>query len=41
MALGNDCGFGGTCTVAMHCDGIVTRPAVYIDGKKLNIEEFL
>lgn len=41
MALGNDCSFGGNCTVAMHCDGIVTHPSVYIDGKKLNITEFL
>jgi leucyl aminopeptidase (aminopeptidase T) len=41
MALGNDCSFGGTCTVAMHCDGIVTHPTVYIDGKKLDIAEYL
>ena len=41
MALGNDCSFGGTCTVSMHYDGIVTHPTVHIDGKKLNIGEYL
>lgn len=41
LALGNNTGFGGTCDVPMHCDGIVTHPTVYIDGKKLNIAEYL
>ncbi len=41
MALGNNMAFGGTCDVPMHYDGIVTHPTVYIDGKKLNIGEYL
>lgn len=41
IALGNNSGFGGNCTVPMHDDGIVTNPTVTIDGKKLNIDEYL
>lgn len=41
LALGNNIGFGGTCDVPMHADGIVTNPAIYIDGKKLDIGEYL
>ncbi len=41
MALGNDCSFGGSCTVEIHYDGIVTNPTVHIDGKPLNIAEYL
>jgi leucyl aminopeptidase (aminopeptidase T) len=41
IAVGNNAGFGGTCCVAMHYDGIVTNPTVTIDDKKLNINEYL
>ncbi len=41
LALGNNTGFGGTCSVPMHHDGIVTHPTVLIDGKKLDIGEYL
>lgn len=41
MALGNNTSFGGTCDVPMHYDGIVTNPTIYIDGKKINIKEYL
>lgn len=41
LALGNNVSFGGTCDVPMHYDGIVTHPTVYIDGKILNINEYL
>jgi leucyl aminopeptidase (aminopeptidase T) len=41
IALGNDSSFGGTCTVPMHFDGIVTHPNVTVDGLKLDIAEYL
>jgi len=41
LALGNDCCFGGSCDVSIHYDGIVTHPTVMIDGKKLDINEYL
>jgi len=41
IALGNDSSFGGTCTVPMHFDGIVTHPTVMVDGMKLEIAEYL
>jgi aminopeptidase len=41
IALGDNSGFGGTCCVPMHYDGIVTHPTVLIDGKKLDISEYL
>jgi leucyl aminopeptidase (aminopeptidase T) len=41
LALGNNAGFGGTCDVPMHADGIMTCPTIYIDGEKLDIGEYL
>lgn len=41
IALGNNASFGGTCTVPMHYDGIVTNPTVTVNDRKLNINEYL
>ena len=41
VALGNNIGFGGDVSVQMHYDGIVTNPAVFIDGERLDLDEYL
>lgn len=41
LALGNDSGFGGTCRVPMHCDGVVIGPEIWIDGAKLDVSGYL
>lgn len=33
VALGNNIGFGGTCDVPVHLDGIMLRPTLVIDDK--------
>ncbi len=33
IALGNNFGFGGTCQVPMHLDGILLSPTLTIDGQ--------
>jgi aminopeptidase len=41
MALGNNASFGGNINVQIHYDGIVKDPTVMIDGKVLDLNEFL
>jgi leucyl aminopeptidase (aminopeptidase T) len=33
LALGNNVGFGGTCDVPVHLDGIILRPTLVIDDE--------
>lgn len=35
FALGNDVTYGGKNNVQIHLDGIITKPTIYIDGKKI------
>ncbi|MEJ2543243.1 MAG: aminopeptidase [Calditrichaceae bacterium] len=35
IAFGNNISMGGTCNVGIHIDGVVTKPTVYIDQKKI------
>lgn len=35
VAFGNNISMGGTCNVGIHIDGVVTKPTVYIDQKKI------
>ena len=35
LALGNNISFGGTTSVPIHLDGVLTRPTVIIDGKPI------
>jgi aminopeptidase len=41
IALGNNAGFGGDVSVQMHYDGIVTNPEVFLDGERLDLDEYL
>ena len=35
IALGNNSGFGGKVNVPIHVDGVITRPTIFVDDKKL------
>ena len=35
IALGNNTGFGGKVNVPLHIDGIIKKPTVFVDGKKI------
>jgi leucyl aminopeptidase (aminopeptidase T) len=35
IALGNNMSMGGTCDVAIHVDGIIMHPSVWVDGALL------
>ena len=35
IALGNNSGFGGKVNVPLHLDGVIQRPTIEIDGKKI------
>ncbi|MEJ2053857.1 MAG: aminopeptidase [Calditrichaceae bacterium] len=35
VAFGNNISMGGTCSVGIHIDGVVTKPTVFIDQKKI------
>jgi aminopeptidase len=41
FALGNNAGFGGDVDVGIHMDGVVDRPIIYVDGEKINLNEYL
>lgn len=41
VALGDNSGFGGTVSVPMHYDGIVTKPAIYLDGERLDLFRYI
>jgi leucyl aminopeptidase (aminopeptidase T) len=38
LALGRNDLFGGTVGVAVHLDGILTRPRIWLDGEELEVE---
>ena len=35
IALGNNAGFGGKVNVPLHLDGVISKPTVFIDNKKI------
>ena len=35
IALGNNLSFGGDNDVPLHLDGVITRPDIYVDDKKI------
>tara|TARA_Y100000310_G_C20702833_1_gene831565 strand:- start:6874 stop:7872 length:999 start_codon:yes stop_codon:yes gene_type:complete len=35
IALGNNAGFGGKVNVQLHLDGIIKKPTIFVDGKKV------
>ena len=35
IALGNNIGFGGKTSVQLHLDGIIKKPTIFIDNKKI------
>ena len=35
IALGNNMGFGGKVDVPLHLDGVIRRPTIFIDNKKI------
>ena len=35
IAVGNNLSYGGDNDVPLHLDGVITRPDIYADGKKL------
>jgi len=35
IALGNNCSYGGDNDVPLHLDGVITKPDIYVDSKKL------
>ena len=35
IALGNNAGFGGKVNVQLHLDGIIKKPTIWIDNKKI------
>lgn len=41
FALGNNVAFGGDVEVGIHMDGVVDRPTIYVDGEKLNMDEYI
>ncbi len=41
IALGNNIGFGGEINVQLHLDGIIKKPTVFIDNKKIMDNEKL
>ena len=38
IALGNNIGFGGKTSVQLHLDGIIKKPTIFIDNKKIMTE---
>jgi leucyl aminopeptidase (aminopeptidase T) len=41
FALGSNSGFGGDVSAGIHMDGVVDRPTIYIDGERINLNEYL
>jgi len=41
VALGNNHDFGGDITVGLHIDGVMSGPTIVVDGRKLNVREYL
>jgi leucyl aminopeptidase (aminopeptidase T) len=41
MFMGRDVSRSATVSVPMHYDGIVTNPAIYLDGELLEMEKYL
>jgi aminopeptidase len=41
FALGSNSGFGGDVSAGIHMDGVVDRPTIYVDGEKINLNEYL
>ena len=35
IALGNNAGFGGKVNVQLHIDGIIKKPTIFVDNKKI------
>lgn len=35
IALGNNVGFGGKTNVPLHIDGLIKKPTIFVDGKKI------
>ena len=35
IALGNNAGFGGKINVQLHLDGIIKKPTIWVDNKKI------
>jgi leucyl aminopeptidase (aminopeptidase T) len=35
IAIGNNTGFGGNVNVPLHLDGIITKPTIWVDNKKI------
>jgi len=35
IALGNNVSMGGSINVPIHLDGVIKKPTVFLDGKKL------
>lgn len=35
IALGNNLSFGGDNDVPLHLDGVILKPDIYVDGKKI------
>lgn len=35
IALGNNAGFGGNVNVQLHLDGIIKKPTIFVDNKKI------
>lgn len=40
IAIGNNAGFGGDNHVELHMDGIMGDVTIYIDGEKIDLEEY-
>jgi leucyl aminopeptidase (aminopeptidase T) len=40
VAIGNNAGFGGDNNVELHMDGIIGDVTIYIDGEKLDLDEY-
>jgi len=41
FALGSNSGYGGNVSCGIHMDGVVGQPTIFIDGVKLNMDEYL
>lgn len=41
FALGSNSGFGGDVSAGIHMDGVVDRPTIYVDGERINLNEYL
>ena len=35
IAIGNNVFYGGSNDVPIHLDGVITRPTIYVDNKKI------